>query len=550
MEMANWTSGILTNRGRDLQLKVEAGEKLKMTRFKLGDGMEATAEVADLNDLMGAKIAFGITGIERLGTLCKFTGVVTSTSVSAGFRAREWGLFAEDPDLGEILYMIALDDRPDYIAAQDAVLNSTITYALNVDISQASKIEPVIDPQGLVTTEILEKAAGLVKRNTGYSLNDKAFDIQLSAHPSWRLVCTKAGTTSGVLLNLHGAKLGDTYTDGTAEWTVKDAYEAAVDAHNKASDAHADIRRILDDKAPIESPALTGTPTAPTASAGTRSDQIATTNFVAAAITALVNSSPAALDTLQELAKAIGNDPNFATTILNKLSEKVSKSGDTMSGDLNLSKALNLTGGVTSAGFWAGQKDTGDPISAQDANLVIGSWFGIAFRDMCNNQVSCGIDARTGNYLTNGKVIAKGGIEGRLIGKADSAGHSDTSGRADNANMLGGQSLSDILGKINAQNTGGIVASSITQNGWVRFANGLIVQWGTIDGLSSVNKVYAFPIEFPTQAFTVMGASISYEYGVALRTFSRAQFTASWWPDEFGSTPQNGHLVQFIAIGH
>nr|DAS84401.1 MAG TPA: Baseplate wedge protein [Caudoviricetes sp.] len=548
--MANWTSGILTNRGRDLQLKVEAGEKLKMTRFKLGDGMEATAEVADLNDLMGAKIAFGITGIERLGTLCKFTGVVTSTSVSAGFRAREWGLFAEDPDLGEILYMIALDDRPDYIAAQDAVLNSTITYALNVDISQASKIEPVIDPQGLVTTEILEKAAGLVKRNTGYSLNDKAFDIQLSAHPSWRLVCTKAGTTSGVLLNLHGAKLGDTYTDGTAEWTVKDAYEAAVDAHNKASDAHADIRRILDDKAPIESPALTGTPTAPTASAGTRSDQIATTNFVAAAITALVNSSPAALDTLQELAKAIGNDPNFATTILNKLSEKVSKSGDTMSGDLNLSKALNLTGGVTSAGFWAGQKDTGDPISAQDANLVIGSWFGIAFRDMCNNQVSCGIDARTGNYLTNGKVIAKGGIEGRLIGKADSAGHSDTSGRADNANMLGGQSLSDILGKINAQNTGGIVASSITQNGWVRFANGLIVQWGTIDGLSSVNKVYAFPIEFPTQAFTVMGASISYEYGVALRTFSRAQFTASWWPDEFGSTPQNGHLVQFIAIGH
>ena len=57
--MANWTSGILTNRGRDLQLKVEAGEKLKMTRFKLGDGMETTAEAADLNDLIGAKIAFG-----------------------------------------------------------------------------------------------------------------------------------------------------------------------------------------------------------------------------------------------------------------------------------------------------------------------------------------------------------------------------------------------------------------------------------------------------------------------------------------------------------
>ena len=236
--MANWTSGILTNQGRDLQLKVEAGANLKITRFKLGDGTETAADAKDLHDLIGTKIAFGITGIERTNGLCKFTGVVTSSNVAAGFRAREWGLFAEDPDKGEILYMVSLDDRPDYIAAQDAVLNSTFVYALNVDISQATKIEPVIDPAGLVTAEMLQKAAGLLQRNTTYALKDTIFDIQLAGHPSWRLVCTKAGTTSGTLLNLQDAKLNDVYPDGTAEWTVKDGYTSAVEEHNAAPDAH------------------------------------------------------------------------------------------------------------------------------------------------------------------------------------------------------------------------------------------------------------------------------------------------------------------------
>jgi hypothetical protein len=75
-------------------------------------------------------------------------------------------------------------------------------------------------------------------------------------------------------------------------------------------------------KADKNSPAFTGTPTAPTAATSVNSTQIATTAFVKAAITALVNSSPAALDTLQELAAALGNDPSFATTMTNALAGK------------------------------------------------------------------------------------------------------------------------------------------------------------------------------------------------------------------------------------
>ena len=75
-------------------------------------------------------------------------------------------------------------------------------------------------------------------------------------------------------------------------------------------------------KAPLASPALTGTPTAPTAAQTVNNTQIATTAFVKSAIAALVASSPAALDTLNELAAALGNDPNFATTMTNALAGK------------------------------------------------------------------------------------------------------------------------------------------------------------------------------------------------------------------------------------
>ncbi|MBB8929628.1 phage tail protein [Escherichia coli] len=82
------------------------------------------------------------------------------------------------------------------------------------------------------------------------------------------------------------------------------------------------INNALALKAPLLSPELTGTPTAPTAAQSVNNTQIATTAFVKSAIAAMVGSAPAALDTLNELAAALGNDPNFATTMLNALAGK------------------------------------------------------------------------------------------------------------------------------------------------------------------------------------------------------------------------------------
>jgi hypothetical protein len=77
-------------------------------------------------------------------------------------------------------------------------------------------------------------------------------------------------------------------------------------------------------KAPLESPALTGTPTAPTATAGTNTSQVATTEFVGTAVSNLVAAAPGALDTLDELAAALGDNASFATTVTNSLADKAS----------------------------------------------------------------------------------------------------------------------------------------------------------------------------------------------------------------------------------
>ncbi len=94
------------------------------------------------------------------------------------------------------------------------------------------------------------------------------------------------------------------------------------------------IQTQIDTKAPLASPALTGTPTAPTATAGDNSTKIATTAFVGTEVSNLVDSAPSTLNTLNELAAALGDDASFSTTVTNSIATKLPLSGGTMTGDI------------------------------------------------------------------------------------------------------------------------------------------------------------------------------------------------------------------------
>ena len=140
---------------------------------------------------------------------------------------------------------------------------------------------------------------------------------------------TFTGTVSGVTKTMVG--LGN--ADNTAD---------------SAKPISTATQTALDLKAPLVSPALTGVPTAPTAAAGTATTQVATTQFVGAAVSALVAAAPAALDTLNELATALGNDASFSTTITNSIATKSPIASPTFTGTVT-APAITATGLLTAS---------------------------------------------------------------------------------------------------------------------------------------------------------------------------------------------------------
>lgn len=150
----------------------------------------------------------------------------------------------------------------------------------------------------------------------------------------------------------------------------------------------------------MTSPTLTGTPTAPTATAGTNTTQVATTAFVRTEISNLVASAPAALDTLDELAAALGDDANFATTVTNNLATKaplesptftgtVTLPGTTSIGNVNSSELLYLDGVTSSIQTQLNSKaPTAGPTFTGNANFDLGT----LYVDATNDRVGIGTD--------------------------------------------------------------------------------------------------------------------------------------------------------------
>ncbi|ENU3103286.1 prophage tail fiber N-terminal domain-containing protein [Escherichia coli] len=114
----------------------------------------------------------------------------------------------------------------------------------------------------------------------------------------------------------------------SASTTQKGLVQLCSDTDNDSEELAATpkaVKTVMDEtktKAPLDSPAFTGTPTAPTPPDDAVGTEIANAAFVRKLLAALVDSSPEALDTLNELAAALGNDPEFATTIMNALAGK------------------------------------------------------------------------------------------------------------------------------------------------------------------------------------------------------------------------------------
>ena len=150
--MANWNGLQLTNKGIALQAKVQAGTQLHITKLKLGSGVVPSGtDVKTLTDLIAPEQNLGIGGKEAVDDYCKISSTISNTGLEAGYYVRELGVFAQDPDDGEILYMYTTDGAPDYLPAGGGSTVISQEFSVMIAVDDTDNVVVDIDPAALAT---------------------------------------------------------------------------------------------------------------------------------------------------------------------------------------------------------------------------------------------------------------------------------------------------------------------------------------------------------------------------------------------------------------
>lgn len=172
--MANWNGLVMTDKGIALQSKVQAGEVLNITKLKLGSGtLPAETDIRKLTDLIKPEQNLGIGGREPNGDYCKISATISNVGLEAGYYVRELGVFAQDPDDGEILYAYTTDGAPDYLPAEGGSTVISQEFSVNIAVSDTDKINVEIDPGALATMGYIQLQVN--EHNEDASAHEKAF---------------------------------------------------------------------------------------------------------------------------------------------------------------------------------------------------------------------------------------------------------------------------------------------------------------------------------------------------------------------------------------
>lgn len=156
--MGQFNGSVLTDKGLQLQSKAQAGARLTFTRIGIGDGF-LPGNLQTLEELVNETKSLPILEIKNLGngqTMVK--ALISNQDLTSGTYVREIGLFANDPDLGEILYAVANSgDLADYLPAPNGadVVEEIIQFITL--IGTAEDVTAVIDSQAVVTVTTFDE---------------------------------------------------------------------------------------------------------------------------------------------------------------------------------------------------------------------------------------------------------------------------------------------------------------------------------------------------------------------------------------------------------
>ena len=168
--MAEWSNATMTDVGADLQAKVNAGKtKLTFTKIKVGSGVNATNPLA-LTDVISPKWETTNFVVKQEGKIVSVDTFITNTGIHEAFRMSEIGLFAQDPDKGEILYAYLTDPEPDRMPAEGGSVVVSQELTIGMVFSNTGNVSLTVNMGALVTYEQLEA------HNSDEHAHDKRFN--------------------------------------------------------------------------------------------------------------------------------------------------------------------------------------------------------------------------------------------------------------------------------------------------------------------------------------------------------------------------------------
>ena len=168
--MAEWSNATMTDVGADLQAKVNAGKtKLTFTKIKVGSGVNATNPLA-LTDVISSKWETTNFVVKQEGKIVSVDTFITNNGITEAFRMSEIGLFAQDPDKGEVLYAYLTDPEPDRIPAEGGSVVVSQELTIGMVFSNTGNVSLTVNMGALVTHEQLEA------HNADENAHDKRFN--------------------------------------------------------------------------------------------------------------------------------------------------------------------------------------------------------------------------------------------------------------------------------------------------------------------------------------------------------------------------------------
>lgn len=152
--MSNWGKPVLTKQGLKLQAKVDAGNAMQLTKCRLGSGMIGSGQqLEDLIELVAPVQTLPIASVTYSNDshACIISAVTDNSTVTTGYYLREFGIYAKDPDDGEILYAVASDSEPDFIPAKgtSTVISQEIGVALT--FANAANVTAAVNTSATAT---------------------------------------------------------------------------------------------------------------------------------------------------------------------------------------------------------------------------------------------------------------------------------------------------------------------------------------------------------------------------------------------------------------